>query len=87
MPAQLLVFPAFDHRARIMVMTKQSEEVQNQVAMLQVGGSTALLDAVALAMNEMGNAHNRRKAIVIISDGDDNSSRSSMSEQPGSMFS
>jgi Ca-activated chloride channel family protein len=47
---------------------------------MRVGGSTALLDAVALAMEEMKNARHLRKAIVIISDGDDNSSRCSVSE-------
>jgi Ca-activated chloride channel family protein len=61
-------------------MTNHSEEISRKVAMTQVGGSTALLDAVALAMDEMKNAHYLRKAIVIISDGDDNSSRCSVNE-------
>jgi Ca-activated chloride channel family protein len=61
-------------------MTSHSEEIAQRVAMMRVGGSTALLDAVALAMDEMRNAHHLRKAIVIISDGDDNSSRCSVSE-------
>ncbi len=61
-------------------MTNHSEEIARHVAMMQVGGSTALLDAVALAMDEMKNAQYLRKAIVIISDGDDNSSRCSVSE-------
>jgi VWFA-related protein len=38
-------------------------------------GRTALLDGVYLAMHEMRKAHNGRKAILIISDGGDNSSR------------
>lgn len=61
-------------------MTNHSEEIARQVAMMQVGGSTALLDAVGLAMDEMKNAQYLRKAIVIISDGDDNSSRCSVNE-------
>jgi VWFA-related protein len=61
-------------------MTNHSEEIERKVAMTQVGGSTALLDAVALAMDEMKNAQYLRKAIVIISDGDDNSSRCSVNE-------
>ena len=61
-------------------MTNHSEEIARQVAMMQVGGSTALLDAVSLAMDEMKHAQYLRKAIVIISDGDDNSSRCSVND-------
>jgi Ca-activated chloride channel family protein len=68
------------HAAIVAGMTSHSEEIAQRVAMMRVGGSTALLDAVALAMDEMRNAHHLRKAIVIISDGDDNSSRCSVSE-------
>ena len=72
---------AFNHRARIMVsMTKQSEEVQNQVAMVQTSGSTALLDAVLLALKEMRTAHHTRKAIIIVSDGEDNASHCSVDD-------
>jgi VWFA-related protein len=48
--------------------------------MMERGGSTALLDAVALAMDEMKGARYGRKAMVIISDGDDNSSHCSVKE-------
>lgn len=68
----------FNHRSQLVVsMTKHSEEIQNRVAMVQTGGSTALLDAVTLALTEMRNAHHTRKAIIIISDGEDNSSHCS----------
>ena len=39
-----------------------------------------MLDAIVLSMNEMRKAHNPRKALVIISDGGDNSSRYTVSE-------
>jgi VWFA-related protein len=68
------------HAALVAGMTTNSEEIAQKAAAMRVGGSTALLDAVALAMEEMRNARHLRKAIVIISDGDDNSSRSSVSE-------
>ena len=68
------------HAALVAGMTTNSEEIAQKAAAMRVGGSTALLDAVALAMEEMKNARHLRKAIVIISDGDDNSSRSSVSE-------
>ena len=70
----------FDQHARLTVsMTKRSEDLQNRVATLQTNGATALLDAVLLALNEMKNAHYTRKAIIIISDGEDNASHCSVS--------
>jgi VWFA-related protein len=68
------------HASLVAGMTSNSEEIAQKAAAMRVGGSTALLDAVALGMEEMKNARHLRKAIVIISDGDDNSSRSSVSE-------
>ncbi len=38
-------------------------------------GSTALFDAVALAMRQMRGAHNQRKVLFVVSDGEDNHSR------------
>jgi Ca-activated chloride channel family protein len=42
---------------------------------IEVGGSTALFDAIQLAVNEMRHARYPRKALFIISDGMDNHSR------------
>ena len=58
----------------------QSEEIQNKLAFTQSKGRTALLDAVYMAMHEMKKAKNPRKALLLISDGGDNSSRYSESE-------
>lgn len=55
--------------------TTSTEEIQNRLTFTQSKGRTALLDAVYMAMNQMKKAHNPRKAILIISDGGDNSSR------------
>ena len=57
-----------------------TEELQNRITFTQSKGSTALLDAVYLALHEMKKAHNPRKAILIISDGGDNNSRYTESE-------
>jgi VWFA-related protein len=71
----------FNDRAELVVrLTKQSQEVQNRLTFTQSKGRTALLDAIYLAMNQMRKAHNPRKALVIISDGGDNSSRYTISE-------
>lgn len=61
-------------------LTRDTEEIQNRLTFVQSKGRTALLDAVYLALHEMKKANNPRKALVIISDGGDNSSRYTESE-------
>jgi len=46
----------------------------------QPGGSTALLDAVYLAISKLRSARYERKAILILSDGGDNASRYKLRE-------
>ena len=66
----------FNQVARLAVsFTTNGEEIRNRMALVQTGGATALLDAVTVALNEMKNARHTRKAIIIISDGEDNASR------------
>ena len=60
--------------------TPLTEEIQNRLTFTQAKGRTALLDGVYMAMNQMKKARNPRKAILIISDGGDNSSRYTESE-------
>lgn len=71
----------FNDRPELLVsFTTDTEQIQNRLMFLQSKGRTALLDAVYMAMNQMKKARNGRKAILIISDGGDNSSRYSESE-------
>lgn len=71
----------FNDRPELVVpFTTNTEEIQNRLTFTQARGRTALLDAVKLAMNEMKKARNPRKAIIILSDGGDNSSRYTESE-------
>jgi Ca-activated chloride channel family protein len=56
-------------------LTPNTEEIQSQLTFVQSKGRTALLDGIYMAMNTMKKAHNPRKALLIISDGGDNSSR------------
>src|SRR6201999_2786333 len=60
--------------------TPEPEEILNRLTFVQSKGRTALLDGVYMAMNQMKKARNPRKAILIISDGGDNSSRYTESE-------
>lgn len=55
--------------------TQSLEEIQNQLTFTESKGRTALLDAIYLALNKMKEAKNQQKALLIISDGGDNSSR------------
>jgi Ca-activated chloride channel family protein len=59
----------------VQAFTRNLEEIQNKLAFTQSKGRTALLDAVYLALHEMKKAKNPRKALLLISDGGDNSSR------------
>ena len=72
---------AFSDRATLESgFTAQVEEIRNKLMSLRPGGLTALLDAAELALHEMMNAKNPRKAILIISDGGDNNSRYTRSQ-------
>ena len=71
----------FNDRPELVVpFTTNTEEIQNRLTFTQAKGRTALLDGVYMAMNHMKKARNPRKAIIILSDGGDNSSRYTESE-------
>ncbi len=66
----------FNDQPKLVVpLTRDTAEIQNQLTFAQSKGRTALLDAILLALNEMKNSKMKRKALLIISDGGDNSSR------------
>ncbi len=64
-----------DHPEMALPFTRDAEEIQSRLTFTESKGRTALLDAVYLSMSTMKKASNPRKALVIISDGGDNSSR------------
>jgi VWFA-related protein len=59
----------------IQPFTRNLEEIQNRLTFTQSKGRTALLDAIYLGLHEMKKAKNARKALLVISDGGDNTSR------------
>ena len=66
----------FNNRPEIMTgFTRSMEEIQNRLTFVRSKGRTALLDAIYLALNQMKEARNNQKALLVISDGGDNSSR------------
>jgi Ca-activated chloride channel family protein len=71
----------FNDQPKLVVpLTRNVEEIQNQLTWAQSKGRTALLDAIFLALNEIKKSKKNRKALLIISDGGDNSSRYTESE-------
>src|SRR5580698_1977777 len=80
-PVDEFFLVTFAERPEMVIpFTVNIEEIQNRLMFAQSKGRTALLDGVYLAMNQMKKARNPRKAILIISDGGDNSSRYTSSE-------
>ena len=66
----------FNDQPKLMVpLTSDTGQIQNQLTFAQSKGRTALLDAIFLALHEMKKSTKGRKALLIISDGGDNSSR------------
>jgi VWFA-related protein len=66
----------FNDRARVAApFTVDLQEIQNRLTFVESKGRTALLDAIALALDQMKGARHARKALLIISDGGDNCSR------------
>jgi Ca-activated chloride channel homolog len=75
-PADEFFLVQFNDRPELSVpFTIDTDKIQSALTFTQSKGRTSLLDSVYLAMNEMKHAKNPRKALLIISDGGDNSSR------------
>lgn len=74
----------FSDRARLAAPLGESpEEILNRLQFASARGRTALLDAVYLALDQLRRAAHSRKALLVISDGADNSSRYSAGEVRG----
>jgi len=71
----------FDNAPRLRVaLTSDTGTIENELIFSKSKGSTALLDAVYLALHEMKRSKKNKKALLIISDGGDNHSRYSQKE-------
>ncbi len=77
----------FNDKPKLSVpFTPDSGLISRRISRLRPFGRTSLLDAIHLAMAQMKNAHNLRKALVILSDGGDNRSRYTASEVKNAML-
>ncbi len=60
--------------------THDKATVQNEIAFRKPGGRTALYDAVYMGLDQIQMAKNEKKALILITDGEDNRSRYTSSE-------
>jgi Ca-activated chloride channel family protein len=60
--------------------TSDPSAIENGIAFRQPGGRTALYDAVYRGLEEMRKGKNEKKALILITDGEDNSSRYTVQE-------
>ncbi|HWQ33299.1 MAG TPA: VWA domain-containing protein [Blastocatellia bacterium] len=66
----------FSDRAQVLLEnTSDSEALLNRLAGIQPGGDTALYDAVGLGLGQVSQGKWPKRALIIISDGEDNNSR------------
>ncbi len=71
----------FSNRPRVLASSTQSiDELQEKLTGIEPGGPTAMLDGIYLAESQLRSARYKRKAILLITDGGDNSSRFTMRE-------
>ncbi|HEX4749331.1 MAG TPA: VWA domain-containing protein [Bryobacteraceae bacterium] len=65
----------FNDRATLQLsFTRAFDDITNRLADVKSDGTTALIDAVDLGVTTMKDAHNPRKALLLVSDGGENSS-------------
>src|SRR5204862_3348969 len=60
--------------------TRDISRLQNQMILTPAKGLTPLFDAIYLGLETMKSASNKRKALLLITDGEDNHSRYSFSD-------
>ena len=64
-----------EHAELVAPFTNNIEDLESKMLTMSAKGKTALLDAIYLGLTQMRNASRGKRALLIISDGGDNSSR------------
>lgn len=71
----------FNNRIRILHdFTSDSRNIVNQAAFAAPGGETALFDAIYLGLEKIKESSNPKKALIVITDGENNASRYTLRE-------
>jgi len=66
----------FNHETKVIVpFTRSQEQIRSHLMFTRASGRTALLDAIYLSLRTLEGASHQRKALLVFSDGGDNSSR------------
>jgi VWFA-related protein len=77
----------FNDRARLAVpLTRDIAQVAGEISRARTRGRTALFDGVHVGLEHMKHARNERRALVILSDGEDNRSRRTFSQVKNETF-
>ncbi|MBN1570985.1 MAG: VWA domain-containing protein [Acidobacteria bacterium] len=80
-PQDELFLITFNNKTNIALdFTDQSSALQNEAALQKPGGTTALWDAVYMGLNKIKEGKREKKALIVVTDGEDNSSRYSANE-------
>ncbi len=80
-PADEYFLVTFNERSSLVRdFTNRSENIQNEITVKNPKGRTALYDAIYLGVEKIRAARSEKKALIIITDGEDNSSRYTFSE-------
>jgi Ca-activated chloride channel homolog len=71
----------FDNKPRLVVpLTKETGTIEEELTFSKSKGSTALLDAIYMGLQEMHKSKKNKRTLLIISDGGDNNSRYTVKE-------
>jgi len=66
----------FNNRTMVLQdFTSESRNIMNEAAFAAPGGETALFDALYLGLEKIKESTNRKKALIVITDGENNASR------------
>lgn len=80
-PGDQFLLVEFDSTPRMTVpLTEDLAHIKYELTFNQSRGQTAMIDGVYMAMNEIKKSKAERKALILVSDGDDNNSRYSPGE-------
>ncbi len=71
---------AFNHRPNLIAQSVDGETAMRELSAVEAGGSTALYDAVYLGVEEVKRGRHKKRALLIISDGQDNRSEYTLQE-------
>jgi len=84
LPGDEFMLVRFSDKPRLLTgFTHDTAEISGWLHSIQPGGWTALYDAIYMGIHKMKTARNARKALLVLTDGGDNSSRYSAAETRG----